>query len=173
MLKIGGVTRIQASASYKKGHHDSLTSPEATEGELLTPGGSDLEEDAHLFSCTGEGNGNPLQCSCLENTRDRGAWWAAIYGVAQSRTRLKRLSSSSSPPVENAEDYCAGWDFDVNSEPLWNLLTLSRKPTETQIQHLWPRKLDQMPKPLGFPIQSMDKSLQRPSIYKRRGGTDL
>ena len=44
----------------------------------------------------GEGNGNPLQCSCLESPRDRGAWWAAIYGVAQSRTRLKWLSSSSS-----------------------------------------------------------------------------
>ena len=43
----------------------------------------------------GEGNGNPLQCSCLENPRDRGAWWAAIYGVAQSQTQLKRLSSSS------------------------------------------------------------------------------
>ena len=43
----------------------------------------------------GEGNGNPLQCSCLENPRDGGAWWAAVYGVAQSRTRLKRLSSSS------------------------------------------------------------------------------
>ena len=48
------------------------------------------------LSCTGEGNGKPLQCSCLENPRDGGAWWAAIYGVAQSRTRLKRLSSSSS-----------------------------------------------------------------------------
>ena len=47
------------------------------------------------LSCIGEGNGNPLQCSCLENPRDGGAWWAAIYGVAQSRTRLKRLSSSS------------------------------------------------------------------------------
>ena len=44
----------------------------------------------------GEGNGNPLQCSCLENPRDGGAWWAAVYGVAQSRTRLKRLSNSSS-----------------------------------------------------------------------------
>ena len=44
----------------------------------------------------GEGNGNPLQCSCLENPRDGGAWWAAVYGVAKSRTRLKRLSSSSS-----------------------------------------------------------------------------
>ena len=46
------------------------------------------------LSCIGEGNGNPLQCSCLESPRDRGAWWAAVYGVAQSRTRLKRLSSS-------------------------------------------------------------------------------
>ena len=48
------------------------------------------------LSCIGEGNGNPLQCYCLENPRDRGAWWAAVCGVAQSRTRLKRLSSSSS-----------------------------------------------------------------------------
>ena len=69
--------------------------------------------DCHLWGCTesdmterlpfhfslshiGEGNGNPFQCSCLENPRDGGAWWAAVYGVAQSRTRLKRLSSSSS-----------------------------------------------------------------------------
>ena len=48
------------------------------------------------LSCIGEGNGKPLQCSCLENPRDGGAWWAAVYGLAQSRTRLKRLSSSSS-----------------------------------------------------------------------------
>ena len=46
--------------------------------------------------CIGEGNGNLLQYSCLENPRDRGAWWAAVYGVTQSRTRLKRLSGSSS-----------------------------------------------------------------------------
>ena len=53
--------------------------------------------DFHFsLSCIGEGNGNPLQCSCLENPRDRGAWWAAVSGVAQSRTRLKQLSSSSS-----------------------------------------------------------------------------
>ena len=60
-------------------------------GQLDTP-------KAHFhfsLSCIGEGNGNPLQCSCLKNPRDREAWWAAIYGVAQSRTRLKRLSSSS------------------------------------------------------------------------------
>ena len=48
------------------------------------------------LSCIGEGNGNPLQCSCLEDPRGGGAWWAAIYGVVQSQTRLKRLSSSSS-----------------------------------------------------------------------------
>ena len=59
---------------------------------------SDTTERLHFhfsLSCIGEGNGNPLQCSCLENPRDGGAWWAAVYGVAQSRTRLKRLSSSS------------------------------------------------------------------------------
>ena len=48
------------------------------------------------LSCIGEGNGNPLKCSCLENPRDGRAWWAAVYGVAQSQTRLKCLSSSSS-----------------------------------------------------------------------------
>ena len=57
----------------------------------------DMTERLHFhvsLSGIGEGNGNPLQCSCLENLRDGGAWWAAIYGVAQSQTRLKRLSSS-------------------------------------------------------------------------------
>ena len=52
------------------------------------------------LSCIGEGNGNPLQCPCLENPRDGGAWWAAVYGIAQSRTRLKWLSSSSSATWE-------------------------------------------------------------------------
>ena len=59
---------------------------------------SDTTEGLHFhfsLSCIGEGNGNPLQCSCLENPRDGGAWWAAVYGVAQSQTRLKWLSSSS------------------------------------------------------------------------------
>ena len=58
-----------------------------------------MTEQLHFhfsLSCIGEGNGNPLQYSCLENPRDRGAWWAAVYGVTQSQTRLKRLSSSSS-----------------------------------------------------------------------------
>ena len=59
----------------------------------------DTTEQLHFdfsLSCIGEGNGNPLQCSCLENPRDWVAWWAAVYGAAQSRTRLKRCSSSSS-----------------------------------------------------------------------------
>ena len=61
--------------------------------------GSDTTEQLHFhfsLSCIGEGNGSPLQRSCLENPRKGRAWWAAIYGVAQSPTRLKRLSSSSS-----------------------------------------------------------------------------
>ena len=60
---------------------------------------SDTTERLHFhfsLSCIREGNGSPLQCSCLENPRDGGAWWATIYGVAQSQTLLKRLSSSSS-----------------------------------------------------------------------------
>ena len=57
---------------------------------------SDTTERLHFhfsLSCIGEGNGNPPQCSCLENPRDGGAWWAAVYGVTQSHTQLKRLSS--------------------------------------------------------------------------------
>ena len=58
----------------------------------------DMTERLHFrfsLSCIGEGNGNPLQSSCLENPSDRGAWWAAVYGVAQSWTQQMRLSSSS------------------------------------------------------------------------------
>jgi len=73
-------------------------------GRLQTMGSleSDPTERLHFhfsLSCFGEGNGNPLQCSCLENPRDREAGWAAVYGVAQSRTQLKRLSSSSNSLV--------------------------------------------------------------------------
>ena len=61
------------------------------------------------LSCIGEGNGNPFQCSCLENPRDGGAWWAAVYGVAQSRTRLKWLSSRQKLALGSglAERMCA------------------------------------------------------------------
>ena len=60
--------------------------------------GSDMTERLHFhfsLSCIGEGNGNLLQCSCLENPRDGAPWWASVYGVAQSQTRLKWLSSCS------------------------------------------------------------------------------
>ena len=71
-------------------------------GRLKSMGSLELDTTERLpfhfsLSCIGEGNGNPLQCSCLENPRDGEAWWAAVYGVAQSRTRLKQLSSSSIP----------------------------------------------------------------------------
>ena len=86
-------------------------------GRLQSMGLEELDTTEWLhfhfsLSCIGEGNGNPLQCSCLENPRDGGAWWAAVYGVAQSRTRLKRLSSSSSstgPISSNIGD----WDFSL------------------------------------------------------------
>ena len=71
----------------------------------------DTTERLHFhfsLSCFGEENGNPLQCSCLENPRDGGAWWAAVYGVAQSWTRLKRLSSSSS-----SRTVYVGWRWEV------------------------------------------------------------
>ena len=76
-------------------------------------GGEELDTTGRLhfhfsLSCIGEGNGNPLQCSCLENPRDRGAWWAALYGVAQSQTRLKQLSSSS------RDEGGINWEIGIN-----------------------------------------------------------
>ena len=73
---------------------------------------SDTTERLHFHfsrSWIGEGNGNPLQCSCLENPRDGGAWWAAVHGVAQSRTRLKRLSSSSSIVSNKLPNLLSKW----------------------------------------------------------------
>ena len=72
------------------------------------------------LSCIGEGNGNPLQCSCLENPRGGGAWWAAVYGVAQSWTRLKRLSSNSILSPEKAmapHSSTLAWKIPWTEEP--------------------------------------------------------
>ena len=93
---------------------------------------SDMTERLHFdfsLSCIGEGNGNPLQCSCLENPKDGGAWWAAVSGAAQCQTRLKRLSSSSSSIIV----IISSWD-DCNSLPagLW----LPRITSQLCTQHL-------------------------------------
>ena len=82
---------------------------------------SDTTERLHFhfsLSCIGEGNGNPLQCSCRENPRDGGAWWAAVYGVAQSRTPLKWLSSSSSSSSSSRALWNGKADNDI-CEDLW------------------------------------------------------
>ena len=89
----------------------------------------DMTEQLHFhfsLSCTGEGNGNPLQCSCLENPRDGRAWWAAVCGVAQSRTRLKQLSSSSS----NAHQGCV-WQAGVIAIHGAQVRLFTQGPTET------------------------------------------
>ena len=72
-----------------------------------------MTEQLHFhfsLSCIGGGNGNPLQCSCLENPREGGTWWAAIYGVAHSQTQLKWLSSSSSSSL-----YLSSWTKDLEN----------------------------------------------------------
>ena len=103
---------------------------------------SDTTERLHFhfsLSCIGEGNGNPLQCSCLENPRDREAWWAAVYGVAQSRTRLKRLSS--------------WWP--------WRMLTLGTFLSEGLIDfcYLWEGLTVDAPRSLRFHLKYMDTQL--------------
>ena len=84
------------------------------------------------LSRIGEGNGNPLQCSCLENPRDGGAWWAAVYGVTQSQTRLNRLSSSSSKSKHQCMVECGNLDSVLSvlndaSIPRWACLSLNDK----------------------------------------------
>ena len=115
--------------------------------------GSDTTERLHFhfsLSCIGEGNGNPLQCSCLENPRDGGAWWAAVYGVAQSQTRLKQLSSSSSSSSSSS--------FANNG--------LSSQSYGFSISHEWMWELDYKeswaPKNCCFWIVVLDKTLKSP-----------
>ena len=86
------------------------------------------------LSCVGEGNGNPLQCSCLENPRDGGAWWAAVYGVTQSRTRLKWLSSRRrilgfSPPTRIQAR--------LLRQSLWRLQAASRRRRKWALGGRW------------------------------------
>ena len=97
-------------------------------GRLQSMGrwGSDTTEWLHFhfsLSCIGEGSGTPLQCSCLENPRDRGAWWAAVYGVAQSQTRLKWLSRSSSSSSELWTFLGAPVRISLSRELIWRRFT--------------------------------------------------
>ena len=92
------------------------------------------------LSCIGEGNGNPLQCSCLENPRDGGAWRAAIYGVTQSQTRLKWLSSSIQNSIVHyryhAGHYIPGLTHNLNSVPLDLLRPFTHTPPKSGIRRL-------------------------------------
>ena len=84
---------------------------------------SDTTKQLHFhfsLSCTGEGNGNPLQCSCLENPRDGGAWCAAVYGVTQSWTWLKWLSSSSSGHIQSIPFNASCWHWWCLLIPPWS-----------------------------------------------------
>ena len=106
----------------------------------VTKNRTQVSDWTELNWTNGEGNGNPLQCSCLENPRDGGAWWAAVYGVAQSQTWLKWLSSSSSSGVwmsfpvvstihrwvmivrSGLQFWLGGWIGPENSEGRWKLV---------------------------------------------------
>jgi len=86
-------------ATGARGSHPSKSKAEEAAAKLREGGLTEGWEANGPYIPLGILSNNPLQCSCLENPRDGGAWWAAIYGIPQSRTRLKRLSSSSSMPV--------------------------------------------------------------------------
>ena len=99
----------------------------------------DLTEWLHFhFSllCIGGGNGNPLQCSCLENPRDGGTWWAAIYGIEQSWTRLQWLSSNSSSFYKVIFFYFSDKKIRINRNEISNILSL--QPIESSlVPYLW------------------------------------
>ena len=91
---------------------------------------SDTTEQFHFpfsLSCIGEGNGNPLQCSCLENPRDGGAWWAAVYGVAQSRTRLTQLREEPSGLWLDTNGKFGSWELKVKRTLYLTQITKDRK----------------------------------------------
>ena len=90
-----GVTHSQTQLKRLSSSSQVILMPVGSEGKASACNAGDLGSTLGSRRSPGEGNGNPLQYSCLENPRDGGAWWAAVYGVAQSWTQLKRLSSSS------------------------------------------------------------------------------
>ena len=128
--------------------------------------------DFVLIPCFGEGNGNPLQCCCLENPRDGGAWWAAVYGVAQSWARLKRLSSSSSSsivllplvtPLQTSWPLSWSWNM-IGMRPLQDLLFFYLEGLLVQMANLSTWFASSLPLGLHstFPFQ---RDLLRYSVY--------
>ena len=134
---------------------------------------------ATSLSCTGEGNGTPLQCSCLENPRDGGAWWAAIYGVAKGQKQLKRLSSSSnnwvreililhinSGEIDLVKKYFA--HFLLLGPTVrcwfWQILLKNKKRITPNSQCLSPARDGEM---AGFALTVLSYFLNIISIYKR------
>ena len=113
------------------------------------------------LSCIGEGNGNPLQCSCLENPRDRGAWSAAIYGVAQSRTRLKWFSSSSSMTLDLVKLKAFLW----GTEQVWSGYCLCFWTNKSGVESLkiWERWLTF---PSDYGILSLDYQVTSTSFWQ-------
>ena len=136
----------------KQWHPTPVLLPRKSHGQRSLEGcspwgrwGSDMTERLHFLfslSCIGEGNGNPLQCSCLESPRDGEAWWAAVYGVTQSRTRLKWLSNSNSNSTsirkaitvktDNKERMWRNWDAHTLLVGMQN----SAVPSENSQEHL-------------------------------------
>ena len=109
-----------------------------THGSILRKPNMELNPANFHFSlsCIGEENGNPLQCSCLENPRDGGAWWAAVYGVAQSWTRLKRLSRSSSSSSKSPLDCKEIQPVHSKGDQPWDFFGENDSEAETPV--LWP-----------------------------------
>ena len=140
------MTFYKRQTQRRQGHPTPVLLPGISHGwrslvgyHLWGPTESDTTERLHFhfsLSCIGEGNGNPLQCSCLENPREGGAWWAAVHGVAQSRTRLKWLSSSTQVFI---------WpSCNINFSYLHTLFSLS-------LEQKWPQSWDLVLYTLVFP----------------------
>ena len=112
-LQSKGLSRVFPNTTIQKHQFFGVQLPLLSNSHMHTLQSMGLLRVGHdwatSLSLIGEGNGNPFQCSCLENPRDGGAWWAAIFGVTQSRTRLKQLSSSSSASIH---DYWENHSFD-------------------------------------------------------------
>ena len=137
----------------------------------------DMTEQLHFhfsLSCIGEGNGNPLQCSCLENPRDGGAWWAVICGVAQSWTRLKRLSSSSSSKPTTGAASGGLWCGAGSHHTSWPLIPAGRSSVTGRLPMVagrgWPARVswpggltskDSPMPPFPSPLPWLHGTLQR------------